>query len=84
MKALDRAGAGKQNTFFQSLVEELYEENWDVSDSVADLREMTDEHIRIIVQTSQKDGIENQHVKKVDICLDIKIQIHPQCRNKGE
>ena len=84
MKALDRAGAGKQNTFFQSLVEELYEENWDVSDSVADLREMTDEHIRIIVQTSQKDGIENQHVKKVDICLDIKIQTHPQCRNKGE
>ena len=27
---------------------------------------MTDEHIRIIVQTSQKDGIENQHVKKVE------------------
>ena len=55
---------------FESLIEELYEENWDVWEAVADLREMTDEHIRIIVQTSQKDGIENQHVKKVDyICV---------------
>ena len=49
----------------ESLLEELYEEEWDVSEAVADLREMTDEHIRIIVQTSQKDGIENQNVKKM-------------------
>ena len=51
-------------SLFESLLEELYEEEWDVSEAVADLREMTDDHIRIIVQTSQKDGIENQHVKK--------------------
>ena len=64
---------------FESLIEELYEENWDVWEAVADLREMTDEHIRIIVQTSQKDGIENQHAKKVDyICVLYKI--HKCCR----
>ena len=51
-------------SLFEILLEELYEEDWDVSEAVADLREMTDEHIRIIVQTSQKDGIENRHVKK--------------------
>ena len=64
---------------FESLIEELYEEKWDVWEAVADLREMTDEHIRIIVQTSQKDGIENQHAKKVDyICVLYKI--HKCCR----
>ena len=52
-------------SLFESLLEELYEEEWDVSEAVADLREMTDDHIRIIVQTSQKDGIENQNVKKM-------------------
>ena len=41
---------------------------------------MTDEHIRIIVQTSQKDGIDNQHVNKVDNWLSIRIQINRQCK----
>ena len=68
-----------QSFSFESLIEELYDEKWDVWEAVADLREMTDEHIRIIVQTSQKDGIENQHAKKVDyICVLYKI--HKCCR----
>ena len=47
-----------------------------------DLREMTDEHIRIIVQTSQKDGIDNQHVNKVENWIKIKIILN--LKNKGD
>ena len=63
--SLSSAAVSAAHHRLQGLLEELLGTGWHLTDALGELRDMTDDHIRVILETSRKDGLYAKGTKRV-------------------